>query len=186
MTFLETEHPRATTGKFTDKPQSRPQVVLTGDDAVGPSKVTPSQGAGYYATEPRMSREFIAVEDRPAVAAALAAEYEEGMQGADPAYWMTKFDVYDAFEEDIPEGYTEAQRDGYLSVSRKALNLDLDHQPLSYTLFTIRKNEELATKDGPYRHRSDPAAQAYVTEAWDARAARLTQIRETLEAIEAR
>jgi hypothetical protein len=166
--------------------------------SAGPSTITRGASIGYSVSESRMSREFVAVEDRHLVAARLAAETEaelvaDGRENAgdykasQTEYWMTQFDAYDIFEEEAPSDYTEAQRQGFNSVSLKSLNLDLDHQSFHTNLRTVTSNETLARNvDGPYRRGSTPAHQARNDEAWNARADRLTSVREQLEVLQAR
>lgn len=177
-TFSETDHPRAGHGRFTDKKQSAPELSL---DYVGPSLITPGAAIGYFASESRMSREFIALEDRPEAAKKIAAGYDPETAGARVEYWMTKFDAYDMFDEEAPSGMSEWARAGYDSVTRKSLNIDLDHQPLSYNAFTLSNNEELAAnRGGLYRHSDDPERQKQLDEFWDARAERCKSLKERL------
>ena len=179
--FVESDHPRAR-GRFTDKGQSAPQVELT----VGPSTVIPG-AVGYSVTESRMSRAFIPVEDRPAVAAELASGYNPGTAGARVEYWMTKFDAYDIFEAAAPEGSSDAARQGFESVSIEKMNLDLDHQALSYNAWTVRKNQDLAeNRGGVYRNSTNPERQKALDEFWDARAARLGDVHDQLIALSLR
>lgn len=164
---------------------------------VGPSDVIRGQSIGYSVTESRMSRQFIAVEDREAFAEHQATKetYRCIVQGKDPGlyrsttpeHWMTQFDAYDIFEEEAPADYSADQKLGYDSVSLKALNLDLDHQSLSYNAFSVEKNEKLARDaDGNYRKGHTPEHQAQLDAIWGARADRLTDVRTRLQELAAR
>jgi hypothetical protein len=186
--FVEAAHPRAKSGKFEDKAQGAPEVSLK----VGPSEIIRGQSVGYSVTESRMSQAFIAVEDREAFAEAKAAEGVAEGRPADeyrsstPAYWMRQFEAYDIFEAEAPAEFNQDQQDGFNSVSLEKLNLDLDHQPRSYNIFSVSKNEDLARNtDGLYRNHANPAMRTRMNDFWDARADRLTSVREQLEAIEA-
>jgi hypothetical protein len=159
-------------------------VDLYEDLPYGPSTVTRGQAVGYSVSETRMTREFVEPEDRAQAARVLAERSMPGRSSADPAYWMDQFEVYDAIDEyEVPAGATEHVVAGARSVSRKALNLDLDHQPLRYSIGVLRRNEDLARADGPYRHSGNPEREQALTEAWDARADRLRDVRERMEQI---
>ncbi|MEK6343893.1 MAG: hypothetical protein V4737_08640 [Curtobacterium sp.] len=153
----------------------------------GPSRVTRGAVVGYHAGPTRLTREHVQPEQRRHAADTLAAWSLPGTNAADPQTWLDRFEAYDAIDEyEIPSAATAASVSGARSVNREALNLDLDHQPLSYTIHELQRNEELARTPGPYRRSADPQRQAVLDEAWDARADRLRQVREQLERIDAR
>lgn len=164
----------------------------------GPSTITPGNSIGYSVSESHMSRAFVSVEDRPAVAERLAEEHRaqheaEGRHPAEdyasstPEYWMTQFDAYDIFEAEAPTDFTDLQRQGFDSVSLKSMNLDLDHQSFYHNAGTVGNNERLARNtDGPYRRGVNAEHQAKLDQYWDARADRLASVREQLDALRAR
>ena len=175
----EESYNRDTVGQFGDKKQPfDPSVVLS----YGPSEIIRGASIGYSVGPSRMSRGFVAVADREEAAVQLAASRPAGTAGADPRFWLLTFRAYDVFEATAPAG-SDAATQGFDSVSLLKMNLDLDHQSLRYNIFTVSKNEVLALADGPYRHHTNPERQAQLTEFWDARAARLTEVRQQLEVL---
>jgi hypothetical protein len=183
----------------TDKPQPAAEdsvgAALVADPrdpaAAGPSPIFPAASVGYTVGQSRMSQEFLRVEDRPEVAERLAAEGIAEGRGLEypsshPAYWMRNFEAYDIFEQKAPNGYVGEQRRGFDSVSIASLNLDLDHQSFHTNAWTVERNEALANNaDAYYRRNTNPVHQASLNLYWDARADRLTEVREQLRALEA-
>jgi hypothetical protein len=167
-----------------EEQQSAPQVDL----AFGPSIIKRGVGIafGYSVGISHMSREFIAVEDREVASYQLADRGEPGTRNSVPAYWMRQFEAYDIFEEEAPADFSDDQKAGFDSVSLKGMNLDLDHQSFHTNAFSVSKNEKLAlNKDAVYRRHAYPERQARLDAFWGARGARLTSVREQLEALEA-
>ena len=184
---------------YTVQPLGDPELPAKFPLALaGPSTVTPGNSIGYTVSESHMSRAFVDVEDRPAVAGRLAAEHyaEHEAEGRHPAadypsstteYWMTQFDAYDIFEEEAPADFTDLQRQGFDSVSLEKLRLDLDHQSFYHNAGTVGNNERLARNtDGPYRRGANAEHQAKLDQFWDARADRLASVREQLDVLRAR